>query len=171
MAINFLVKKGPNEALGRVKRLTVTVTTIVLVGYVVAAAAIGGFGWYQSKRNEKVSTELIDLNLRVTALVRQEAMVNRYGDRVEKMAAFLDGRRELNEELLKLVDLALPVSAWSSDQSGVQQVTLKAAGALDIDAYAKILSNSFSFVRIDTVAYRLEEGLWTAVISLSGRKI
>ena len=166
-----MVKKGPNEALGRVKRLTVTVTTIVLVGYVVAAAAIGGFGWYQSKRNEKVSTELIDLNLRVTALVRQEAMVNRYGDRVEKMAAFLDGRRELNEELLKLVDLALPVVAWGSDQSGVQQVTLKAAGALEIDAYTKVLSDSFSFVRIDTVAYRLEEGLWTAVISLSGRKI
>lgn len=166
--INLLPTSVVGDArLTKIKRQAATAATVILVGYILLLAGLGGRSWYLSSREKTVSAEVTGLTSQVSQLAEVEAVLRQQSDRVKLIGEALSGRVSL-AQTAGLLSTAT-VTAWDYLPAGVQNVTAMGADAAGLEAYAVSLRDKFPAVTVKTLALK-PDGQWQIVVQLVGGK-
>lgn len=167
--INLLPTAAAADArLTKIKRQVASATTVILVGYILLLAGLGGRSWYLSSRETAVSAEVTGLTSQVSQLAEVEAVLRQQSDRVKLIGEALSGRPSLAQTAGQLNTAS--VTAWDYLPAGVQRVTAVGPDAASLEAYADGLVAKFAAVTIKTLAVK-PDGQWQIELELAGGKL
>ena len=165
-SINLAIKSHEDSAqLVKLRRWVKSMTTIVLVVYIVGAAGLLGWWWYGQVNSRRESSELTKLTTQVNDLSLEEALARRLAVRTQSVADFLAVRRNLAAEIGALEDLAVAVTRVEYDSSkGIANVTVR--GTKDeIAGMVDTLTAKYDRVRLESLRWTTDQG-WVADIAL-----
>lgn len=167
--INLAIKKHEESAQRiAVRRWVKSITTVILIIYVVGAGGLLGWWWYTSSSSKRVNQELVDLTVRVEGLSQQEAVARRLSARTQSVATFLDGRRNITEEIELVTDSNLVVDTWEYDGGrGITRMIVSGGTKDDIEALADTLVGKYTQVKLLAVRWSVEFG-WTGEFTYGG---
>lgn len=162
--INLLPTSAVIDAqVGKIKRKVGAVTTIVLLGYVLLLAGLGGRLWYLSSRQKGLSQELASLTNQVNEKASVEAILRQQESRLSSIRQMLTQRALASKEVDKLA--GAEVTSWTYDVTGAQETTATDPSASVLEDYAKTLVQRFATVAVNMLT-RLEDGTWDMDLSL-----
>lgn len=154
-----------NVRLAKIKHLVLTVTTIVLVGYIILLAGMAGGSWYLAGRGTTVSAAVTSLTSQVNQLAEVEAVLRQQDDRLRLIREALSGRSAV-AQAANLLNGA-QVTSWKYQSSGVQDVSVVGPDAANLELYAQNLGDKFSLATIKSLS-RKGQGQWQLDMSLMG---
>jgi hypothetical protein len=170
MSINLLEKKTQENAkMKGVRGKVMSITTLVLVVYLVVAAGLFGWEWWLKNQREKTLADLNDVTQQVDSMSDGEVLVRRIDSRAKAIKTFLDTRGDVPQAADKITADYITVSGWDYGQGGIQRVQISAGEPEIIANFTNGLTANYGSVGYDLVSWKPDTG-WTAVITL-GRVI
>lgn len=170
MAINFVAKSEESARIAKIRRLVKSVTTIVLVGYIVVVAGLVGWWGYISNREKKVSIEMESLTVKVATKSEVEVAMKKLADRTKIVSEFLDGRVEVAADVGVLSGSELVVSEWTYEAgSGGQSTVVGPSEVEKIENFVNYLEDSYNNVSLENISWRNGIG-WTGKVNFSGHR-
>lgn len=161
--INFLPKSATEGARWiAVRRGVNTMTTIVLVGYLVTVAGVLG-GWlFLGNRQMVVSAQAEELSSRIQQLSNVEATVFQVSERAKMILAELGGRKIVSGEVKRLENTGGVVESWEYS-GGRQKVTVTGSDLARLEAFVEELKFSFGMVTVESMTRR-NDASWQVII-------
>jgi hypothetical protein len=166
MSINLLEKKTQDNAkLKGVRGKVVSVTTLVLVVYIVIAAGLFGWEWWLKNQREKTLADLNDVTQQVESMSDGEVLVRKIDSRAKAIKTFLDTRGDVPKATEDITADYISVTGWDYSQGGIQRVQISAGEPEIIANFTNGLTARYGSVGYDLINWKPDTG-WTAVISL-----
>lgn len=169
--INFVTAKTEDSAnLIRIRSLVKTVTTVVLVLYIVAVAGFLGWWAYVSSKTVRVSDEVEDLSRRIAAKSEEEVTVRKLDGRVRAVQDFINGRSEKGADADVLARAEFVPVGWDYDvYLGRQSVAVNTPDVAGIETFIKFMTDEFGMVRLESADWKAESG-WVGSVSFKDIK-
>lgn len=164
--INLIEKKAQeNENLKRIRGLVKSVTTVILVVYIVVTAGFIGWEWWLNDQKVKTQQNLKSVSDSVIAMSSQEVLVRKIDSRTSAIDTFLSVRPDTMMHANNFNDEVVKVVGWDFTPGGIQRVEVTAGEPEQIAEFSKKLGAKYSSVAFDMITWLPSEA-WSAVISL-----
>lgn len=168
--INFLeVEKKEDVKLSLLRRKVYTLTTVILVGSLVALAGFLGWWGYLEIRYGMQLREYQKLSAAVKSYAEAEVMIRKLADRSQVVVDYLNSRGEAHKKaavLLKAED-AVMLKNWIYSSDPKQLVTVESDNTTTASLYANRLSGLYQGVVLDRAVWGTE-GVWVSTLTLKG---
>ncbi len=163
--INLLPTTAIDDTkLAKIKHAVKTVTTVVLVAYIVGSAAVRGRAWYLDNRNKVVSSQIVQLTDQVNKLANVEAFMRQQEDRINQIQQARINRVSV-ADAAGLLQTDLNVSHWLYAPRLPQSVITIAPSSQTLENYANSLIGKFKTVDITSLTYHPPQD-WELVLKL-----
>jgi predicted negative regulator of RcsB-dependent stress response len=167
--INLAIKKQEESVkITAIRRLTKTITTVVLVLYVVTASGLLGWWWWLERSRERSSLEIAELNAKLAEKVDEEAIARRLLARTKSVKTFVNNRRKIAPEIELQANLSVTVETMNYDSDKeIVNIAVSAPNPDEINKFVSVLSERYANVRLEKVGWEEESG-WTGTVAYWG---
>jgi hypothetical protein len=168
--INFVSKdEKRQQIISGIRRTVITVSSLVLLVYVVIMAGVLGWTLFWSAKETKSNGDIESLNTQIKNYSETEAVVRKLETRAKVVDDFLTGRGNASDAAAVIIDEGFPIIDWEYNLGGVQSVQVSATSPAQLKVYADYLEQYYNVVQPDEVAWTIKDG-WMGNFLLSGRK-
>jgi hypothetical protein len=168
--INFVSKDEKTEQMvGQIRRTVVSVTTIVLLIYVMIMAGILGWTLFWSAREKKSSNLIDSVSAQIIRFSETEAVVRKLETRAKLVDDFLNSRGDASDAARLVIDEEFPILSWDYNAGGAQTIQVSATSPAQLKLYADQMHEYYEKVQPAKVTWTQKEG-WTGSFLLFGRK-
>ncbi len=168
--INFVVKDEKGQLIiAQIRRWVMTVTSGILIIYIIVAA--GGLGWmlFWKTRENKTISEIDTLTREVTGYKDAEVAVRQLADRAALVDNFLKTRGDASAAAAVVYNQDFPIIEWIYEPEGIKSVQIQATSPAMLKVYENYLSDSYSKIQPAKVEWTTDMG-WTGTFLLTGKK-
>ena len=168
--INFVVKdeKG-QQIIAQIRRWVVTVTSGILIIYIIVAA--GGLGWmlFWKTRENKAVSEIDTITREIIGYKDAEVVVRQLADRAALVDNFLKTRGDASDAATAVLNPDFPIIEWKYEPEGIKSVQVQATSPAMLKVYEDYIRGSYTKIQPAKVEWAADMG-WTGTFLLAGKK-
>ena len=167
--INLLVtEKQVDKKLMKPRRMVMTVTSGILVAYLVSVGGFGGWTWYVTSKQNRINKEAEKLLTQVKAEAQTEALIRKLAARAELVEKAVRERGSAGEAGKFLVDTGNKVQYWNYSPAA-QAAGIIGESAEDLSLQTGKLTDKYLRVGLKSAMWQKDKG-WTGEINYEGLK-
>lgn len=168
--INFISTDTKKiQALAKLRRVVMTVTSGILGIYILIAAGFLGWSAWITFQASRTTTDhgqvLSELNL----LRENEVVARALGERAKKIEDFLVSRGDASDEAFTAIKENFKMMSWDYIAGASSVVRVAATDPATLKTYQDYMEENYTVVQTSKVEWKADEG-WTLTLTLTGRK-
>jgi hypothetical protein len=168
--INLVVKENKSpEVIARIKRIVITITSLILVIYIVVAGGMTGWTTWVSMRQKQTSAESTALTQQVSSMFDTEVAVRNLADRANMVEDYLKSRGNASEAANLVIKDGFKVIAWEYAANMAETVGVSATSTAQLKEYADYMESNYNKVQTSKIEWTPENG-WTGTFIIFERK-
>jgi hypothetical protein len=168
--INLISKDEKRaQVVSNIRRLVITITSLILLIYVVVVAGVLGWSVLWTAKEKKASSEVDSLTAQIVSYKEAEVVVRKLEARAVLVEDFLKSRGDASDAAYVIIDEGFPILRWDYAAGGAQSVKVEATSAAALQFYAEYLQQHYNQVQPSRVEWTKDQG-WSGAFLLSGRK-